>query len=180
MAINHSKTVFTGKIIRLDLENVTLPNGDVCDMEITYHPGGAVVAAINDNNEICILKQYRHAVRKWLWELPAGKNEPETSELDTAKRELEEEAGVQADEWQSLGVMYPSPGVFTEVIHLFLATKIRPAQQQLEHGEVIEIHWVKLSDAVKKVLSGEINDAKSCLAIIRAADRSGLLASITS
>ncbi len=168
MTINKSKSVYKGKIINLELENVTLPNGDVCDMEIVYHPGGASIVALNEHNQICILRQYRHALRDWLWELPAGKIEPDHEALETAKRELTEEAGLTAVRWHSLGVMYPSPGVMAENIYLFLARDLEVCKQDLEHGEVLEVHWLDINTAMRRVLNGEINDAKSCVGIMRA------------
>ena len=116
------KHVFTGRVIEVNVERVQLPNGAVADLEIIHHPGGAAVVALDDDNRICLLRQFRHAVDGWIWELPAGKIDNREPPLDTAQRELEEEAGMAAALWRSLGDYVSSPGVFTEVVHLFLAT----------------------------------------------------------
>jgi ADP-ribose pyrophosphatase len=104
----------------------------------------------------------------WLWELPAGKLEPGEPPLSTAQRELAEEAGVGARDWESLGTSLSSPGVFTEVLHLFLATSIVPATVAHERAEVIEIHWVPLEKACEWALSGAITDSKTVIGLLRA------------
>jgi len=175
MTINHKKSIYKGKVINLVVENVTLPNGDTCDLEIIHHPGGSAIVALNDNNEICLLKQYRQALRQWIWELPAGKIEPDADAFLTAQRELEEEAGVLAEKWQSLGLTHTSPGFFTENIYCYLAQNLKSTEQKLEHGEVLEVHWVDMAIAIRQVVTGEINDAKSCVGILRAANALGLL-----
>jgi 8-oxo-dGTP pyrophosphatase MutT (NUDIX family) len=91
---------------------------------------------------VCLLRQYRYVADGWLWELPAGKLEPHEDPQATAQRELAEEAGARAAQWRSLGSYLSSPGVFTEVIHLYLATEVLPAATAHEASEVIEVHWV--------------------------------------
>jgi ADP-ribose pyrophosphatase len=161
-------THFRGRVISLTVDEVTLPNGYRASLEIVHHPGGAAVVALDANRRVCLLKQYRHAAGQWLWELPAGKLEPGEPPLHTAQRELVEEAGVDAEHWQSLGTCVPSPGVLTEVVHLYLATGITPAQSAPEHGEVFEVHWVDLDEAYRQVLDGTIGDAKTALGVARA------------
>ncbi len=97
------RTVFRGRVITVNVETVRLPNGHVDDLEIIHHPGGAAVVAIDDEQRVCLLRQYRHAIGGWIWELPAGKLEPAEPPLDTARRELIEEAGAAAEDWVSLG-----------------------------------------------------------------------------
>jgi ADP-ribose pyrophosphatase len=159
---------FRGRVITVNVEQVTLPNGRRAALEIVHHPGGAAIAAIDAQQRICILRQFRHAGGGWLWELPAGKLEPGEPPLLTAQRELVEEAGVQASEWQSLGRILSSPGVFTEVIHLFLAQHLAPCPQAHEDHEVIEVHWIPLAEAWQRAVGGEFNDAKTVIGIVRA------------
>jgi ADP-ribose pyrophosphatase len=118
---------------------------------------------------VCLLRQYRHAAGGWIWELPAGKLEPGEPPLVTAQRELAEEAGVQAQRWSSLGTYVSSPGVFDEVIHVYLATGIEPAESAAEIDEVFEVHWLGLDVAVGRALTGEIRDGKTIVGLLRGA-----------
>lgn len=162
---------FRGRVIQVNVERVELPNGAVADLEIIHHPGGAAVVAINELGQICLLRQFRHAANGWLWELPAGKIDNREPPLATAQRELEEEAGVMAAQWDSLGDMVSSPGVFTEVIHLFLATGLRTAAAKPEEHEVLEVHWKSLDEVLEMARNGELRDAKSLVGVFRAAAR---------
>lgn len=164
-------SVFHGRVIQVNVERVQLPNGSVADLEIIHHPGGAAVVAIDARQQICLLRQFRHAADGWLWELPAGKIDNREPPLQTAQRELEEEAGTTAARWESLGDVVSSPGVFTEVIHLFLATGLRAVPARPEEHEVLEIHWKPLTEALHMAQSGEIRDGKSLVGIFRAAAR---------
>lgn len=163
------KKIYDGKIISLSLVTTLLPNNVEVDLEIIDHPGGAAVVAIDDQHQICLLKQFRYAFDEWLWELPAGKIDHCEPPAETAIRELSEEAGVIADEWQNLGMFISSPGVFRERVHLFLASSLRQVEHQQAEDEVIEIHWIPFDQAVQWVMSGKIKDGKSALAILKAA-----------
>lgn len=162
------RRVHEGRAVHLDLEQVVLPNGDAIELEIVRHPGGAAVVALDDRDRVCLLRQYRHAVGQWLWELPAGKLEPAEAPLPTARRELAEEAGVTASDWTPLGTMISSPGVFTEVVHLFLARGLLATKAAPEHGECLEAHWVPRREALRRALGGDIADAKTVIALLRA------------
>ena len=163
-----SRRIHTGRVVSLDLEQVVLPNGEAVELEIVRHPGGAAIVALDAGDRVCLLRQYRHATGGWICELPAGKLEPGDGPLETARRELAEEAGVAAAAWEPLGSMVSSPGVFTEVVHLFLARDLRDAPAAREHGELFEVSWVSLREAVRLALCGEISDAKTALGLLRA------------
>lgn len=170
----HSRT-FTGKIVTVSTQTMKLPNGQELEMEVVEHPGGAAVVAMNDKQQICLLKQYRVVFDDWFWELPAGKRDHGEPPLTTAHRELQEEAGVQASEWQELGSMVSSPGVFTEIVHLFLAQGLTLGETAMADDEVIaELQWVTLSQAREWAYDGVISDAKSVIAILRAAHVVGI------
>jgi 8-oxo-dGTP pyrophosphatase MutT (NUDIX family) len=171
MSIENQTTHFRGRVITLTVDDVILPNGHRTPLEIVHHPGGAAAVAIDDQNRVCLLRQYRHAAGEYLWELPAGKLEPNEPPLLTAQRELVEEAGVAAREWHSLGVFFSSPGVLTERIHLFLARGLIPAQAAPESAEVFEVSWVALPEAHRWALDGTINDGKTVIGLLRAFDR---------
>lgn len=161
-------TIYQGRIIRLDVESVTLPNGAVAELEIVHHPGGAAAVALDENGNVCLLRQYRHAAAGWLWELPAGKLDAGEAPLTAAQRELEEEAGVRATHWAPLGKYLSSPGVFTETLHLFLAQGLVPTTSQHEAHELIEVHWLPFDKAVAMAHAGEILDGKTVIGLLRA------------
>jgi ADP-ribose pyrophosphatase len=163
------RNVFTGRVIEVNIERVELPNGSVADLEIIRHPGGAAVVALDDSKRICLLRQFRHAVDGWIWELPAGKIDNREPPLETAQRELEEEAGMAAGSWRPLGDYVASPGVFTEVVHLFLATQLTPLPPRPEEHEVFEVHWLPFADVLRMADSGELRDGKSLVGVYRAA-----------
>jgi len=164
-----SRTVFEGRIVRLALEQVTLPNGAQVEFEIVHHPGGAGVVTIDADDRVCLLRQYRPAMRDWLWEIPAGKLDPGESPLVTATRELQEEAGVRAQDWQSLGKVVSSPGVFTEVVHLFLARTLAQVEASAEAHEAFEVHWLPFAEAVSHARDGRYEDGKTVIGLLRAA-----------
>jgi ADP-ribose pyrophosphatase len=166
-----SREVFRGRVTRLSVDTVELPNGHRTDLEILHHPGGAAAVALDESGRVCLLHQYRHAVGGRIWELPAGRLEPAETPVETASRELAEEAGVIAKEIMPLGVSVSSPGVFTERIHLFLATGLSTTPQAREAAEVFDVHWVPLAEAVRRCLEGEIDDAKTVVGLLRARHR---------
>jgi ADP-ribose pyrophosphatase len=159
---------FSGRVIRVTTDEVVLPNGHRALLEVVHHPGGAAAVALDDEQRVCLLRQYRYVADGWLWELPAGKLEPNEPPLVTAQRELGEEAGISARHWRSLGTVLSSPGVFSERLHLFLADGLAPAPSALEHAEVIEVHWISLALACDWALDGTITDCKTALGLLRA------------
>lgn len=159
------KTIYDGRVIKLNLEQVTLPNGQQSELEIIHHPGGVAILAMDTQQRICMLRQYRHATGGWLWEIPAGKHERGEEPGATAARELTEEAGMNAGKLVSLGRIVPSPGVLTEVVHLFLATDLTEVAQNHEAHEVIEVHWLAKAQIESMVQRGEINDGKTIAAL---------------
>jgi 8-oxo-dGTP pyrophosphatase MutT (NUDIX family) len=159
---------FRGRVITVTTDDVVLPNGHRAKLEVVHHPGGAAVVALDSKRHVCLLRQYRYVAGGWIWELPAGKLEPNEPPLETARRELVEEAGVSASHWNSLGTVLSSPGVFGEVLHLFQATGIEPSTAAHEHSEVIEVHWVPFEEAHEWALNGTIRDAKTIIGLVRA------------
>jgi len=163
------RTVFKGSVLDVGIESVTLPNGVQIDLEIVRHRGGSAAVALDADDRVCLLRQYRHAAGGWLWEIPAGKREADEDPEQTARRELADEAGVAAVRWTSLGDTVSSPAVLTEVIHLFLAQELSPVPAQREASEVIEVHWVPLGEALARAQRNEIRDAKTLIALYRTA-----------
>ena len=163
---NHSIR-FQGKIISVETAEVTLPNGTSMQIESVHHPGGAAVVAVDENNQICLLKQYRPVFDAWLWELPAGKIDDHEPPLETARRELTEEAGIVARDWQSLGYMLSSPGVYSEKVYLYAARELQQVDSAVEEHEIFEIHWLDVETVISMIANNEITDAKSVIAILK-------------
>ncbi len=162
--------IYDGRVIKVSVDTVVLPNGMRVPLEIVRHPGGAAVVAVDAQRRVCLLRQYRHAAGGYIYELPAGKLEPDEPPENTARRELAEEGSVTAAHWTSLGAYFSSPGVFTEVIHLFLATGLTQAASAPEPDEVFQVEWWPLELAVERARNGELADAKTVIGILRAAD----------
>jgi ADP-ribose pyrophosphatase len=162
---------------RLDVsrERVTLPNGREVVLDIVRHPGAAAVVPFVSQDEVLLIRQFRHAAGGTILEVPAGKLDPgDTPEL-CAHRELEEEAGRRAGRLVRLGRIFTTPGFTDEVIHLFAAFDLTPVPRRPQDDEVIEVVPMRLAHALELVWSGELSDAKSALALIHAAHRSGRL-----
>jgi 8-oxo-dGTP pyrophosphatase MutT (NUDIX family) len=162
------ETLFRGRIITLGVETVCLPDGRTFALEIVRHPGGAAVVALDERRRVCLVRQYRHAANGWIWELPAGKIDAAEAPERTAHRELREEAGVRAAHWLPLGCMHSSPGVFDEVIHLYLARDLSLREQQLDADEMLEVHWIDWDQALSWAIDGSITDAKTLVGLFRA------------
>jgi ADP-ribose pyrophosphatase len=166
-----TRTVFEGRVVRFGIESLVLPNGEPLELEIVRHPGGAAVVVLDENQRVCLLRQYRHAAGGWLWELPAGKLEKDEEPQATAARELAEEAGLRAEHWQKLGTALMTPGFCDEKIHIYLAGQLTLVRSQPERHELIEIHWLPFSEAIAQVHDGTIHDAKTMLGLLLAESR---------
>jgi ADP-ribose pyrophosphatase len=168
MGVEKVNTVFRGRVITVNVETVRLPNNHVVDLEIIRLAHGAATAAVDAQRRVCLIRQFRHAAEGWIWELPAGKVEASEIPQDTARRELSEETGTSAERWQPLGYYVASPGVFTELVYLFLAQGLDSVSIQHEPAELIEVHWVDLDEACQWALEGRVNDGKTALGLLRA------------
>ncbi len=165
------KTILNGRVFDITVENVTFPNGTNIDLEIVRHPGASAVVPLTEDGEVVMLKQYRHAVGGTLWEIPAGTFDAGEAPLTCAKRELIEETGFEAQAWEPIGAVVPLAGYSDERIHLFLARGLTPAAQSLDPDEIIEVHTIPLDRVVAMILEGEIEDAKTIVAIFRTLPR---------
>jgi ADP-ribose diphosphatase len=165
-----SRRVHDGRVIRLDLEKVRLPNGNEVTLEIVRHPGAAAVVPVDDEGQAILVRQYRHATGSWVLEVPAGKlDKPGESPEECARREVEEETGYRAGRMQPLGWIWTTPGFSDEKIWLFRASELERAEASLQADEVLTVVRLPLEDAVRRALEGEIQDAKSVCALVRAA-----------
>lgn len=154
-----------GKYIKFRQDEVILSNGNKTVRDVVVHPGAVAIAAINENNEVIMVKQYRYPIGQICYELPAGKLEPGEDPLQTAKRELEEETGFQAKEWEKLTAFYTAPGFTNEVIHLFLARGLKESQAHPDPDEIIEYESIHINSLRRKVDTGEVKDAKSMIGL---------------
>ena len=159
--INDRTTIYQGRVFELIRENVTLENGATTDVEYIEHPGAAAVIPFLDDSRIVLLRQYRHALKTHIWEIPAGTLDPREEIISCAKRELIEETGYSANGWQKLGEITPVPGYSDERIHIYLATELQSAEQDLDADEVIQVQDVEFKDAIDMIGNGAIQDAKS-------------------
>jgi ADP-ribose pyrophosphatase len=168
------RDIHCGTVVHLTIEDVTLPNGHAMSLEIVRHPGAAAVAALDANGAVTLLRQYRHAVGGYLWEVPAGKLDAGEPPASCAVRELAEEVGLAAERMEPAGSIVTCPGFCDEVIHLFVATGLTAVASARGADEVIDtVRSVPLSRAMEMIRDGEIRDAKTIAALVQADLRSG-------
>jgi len=165
--------VYHGRIISVDLDEVRFPDGSTGTLEMIRHPGASAVVPVlgepGDDPEILLIRQYRYAADQFLYEIPAGRLDPGESPADCARRELQEETGYSAERVEHVFTMYTTPGFTDEKIHLFVATGLVAGQAHREADEFMELVPTRLSRALSMVEQGEIQDAKTALALLYAA-----------
>ena len=160
---------YQGKILKMRVDRVELPNGNTATREVVEHPGGVTIAALTDNNELLFVRQFRYPYETVLLELPAGKLDPgENQPLEAAKRELQEETGAVGKDYISLGTFYPSAG-FNEVLHLYFCRVASIGASHPDEDEFIEPILIPIEKAVEMVLNNEIPDGKTQVAVLKAA-----------
>lgn len=168
-----SKEVFKGKIISVRHDTVRLENGRETLREVVCHPGAVAVLAFEDGH-IYFVRQFRYCTGMELLEVPAGKLEPGEDPEDAAMRELKEETGLACESLTELGRVYPSPGAYNEIFHMYFAKGLTQGEQTPDEGEFVTAEKISLGDFDKMVASGEIIDAKT-IAIVAMARARGLI-----
>ncbi len=163
-----SSRIHRGRVIDVSSERLRFANGRVYELDFVRHPAAAAVVAVDEAGRVCLVRQYRHGIGDFLWEIPAGKLDPGEAPDAGAVRELNEETGVTAHRWTPLGLYIPAPGIFTEVIHLYLARELEVGVPTPDADEELELVWMPFDEAIDKVLQGEWNDGKTALALLRA------------
>ena len=166
-----SRRIYTGRVVRLDVDTVRFPDGSTGQLELIRHPGAAaIVPCASDppgaDPTILLIRQYRYATGGQLWEIPAGTLDPGEDPEACARRELMEETGVTAARLQRLTSIWTTPGFTNEVIHLYLATGLTTGEPSRERDEFIEVVSQPLSSVLALIRDGEIRDAKSVVAIL--------------
>ena len=165
-----SKEIFDGVVLHVFNDTVSLPDGKKAPRELIRHVGAVCIIPVTDQNEVIVERQYRYPVGQVLREIPAGKlNSKSEDRLEAAKRELKEETGITADRWTDLGLFYPAPAYSDEAITLFLAEGLHEGAQQLDDDEFLYVDKVPLADLVRDATEGRIADAKTQIAVLRAA-----------
>lgn len=161
-----SEQVFRGKLLDVRRDRVRLPDGSEGVREYVVHPGAVVIIPVLGSGDLLFERQYRYPVGRAFLELPAGKIDPGEEIAVTARRELLEETGHEADDWRYLGVMHPCIGYSDERIEIFLARGLRRVSApQLDHGEFLDNLPLSLAAAVDAIRNGELTDAKTITAL---------------
>ena len=161
--------IYPGKIIRVEKWQVALPNGDTTMRELVKHNGASAIVPVDGAGMVTMVRQHRVAIDKCTWEIPAGKlDSPTEDPFDAAKRELEEETGLQAAHWQKLTSMYTTPGFCNERISIYLATGLSQHPSHPDADEFLRIKKIPLDDAIAQCMSGEIQDGKTLVGLLMA------------
>ena len=160
-----TKRIYSGKVLNLDLDTVGLPNGRTTDLEILRHPGASAVVPLKEDGRVVLIRQLRHAVGGFIYEIPAGKLDPQEDPRDCAARELEEEVGYRAGFLELLTSIWTAPGFTDEVIHIFLGTNLEKGIQALDQDEVLEIVEWPLEEAMARIQDDTIRDAKTIIGL---------------
>ena len=164
-----SESVFDGKILHITLDEVELENGKKSRREVVNHPGGVTVAALDEENNLYFVKQFRYPYKEVVLELPAGKLEKGSTPLENGKRELLEETGATGYSYISLGQVYPSPGYTSEIIHLYVCRVKTEGDSRPDEGEFLNVEKIPLDKAVEMVLNNQLPDAKTQIAVLKTA-----------
>ncbi|NLN49581.1 MAG: NUDIX hydrolase [Clostridiales bacterium] len=160
-----SDTVYDGKILRLDVETVLLPNDNTATREIVRHPGAVAILPVTKDGEIYFVRQYRKALDMELLEVPAGKLEKDEVPYECAMRELQEEIGFAADKLTLLGSFYSSPGFSNEIIYVYKAEDLTPSQLTPDEDEFINVVKLDIKESLKMLNKGLIRDSKTAIAL---------------
>ena len=162
------ETIYEGKILHIYRDDVLLPNGRTSVREVADHPGGVAIVALDENDNVLTVKQYRYVFSRVLEVIPAGKLERGEDPREAAIRELKEETGAEPETFLPLGKLLPAPGCYGETLHLFLAKGLKFSQQQLDPDEFLNVERVPFDEMVHRCVNGEIDDAKTVAAVLRA------------
>jgi ADP-ribose pyrophosphatase len=160
-----TKHIYKGRVVTLNIDTVTLPNGVTVDLETIRHPGAAAVVPMKEDGTVVLIRQFRHAAGGFIYEIPAGKLNPGEDPLSCAARELEEEIGYRAATFSLLSSIFTAPGFADEVIHVYKATGLTQGRQQLDRDEVLDVIEMPLADAIRKIEDGTIRDAKTIVGL---------------
>lgn len=162
-----SEKVFEGKVIKLRVDKVAMPDDTLATREVVEHPGGVGIVAVNDKDEIFLVRQFRKPIEKVIYEIPAGKLDSGEPHRECGIRELSEETGMKAENFEYLGYIYPSPGFVDEVTHVYYATGLTQGETHPDDDEYLDVECMPLERAYEMVMNNEISDAKSVFGILK-------------
>ena len=162
------REIYHGRIIDVQVDTVSLPNGNTSTREVVRHPGGVGILALDREGCAVLVEQYRYVFGRTLLEIPAGKLEPGEDPVAGALRELKEETGAVPDTFLPMGVTLPSPGCLSERLYLFLAKGLHMESQQLDEDEFLNVERIPFNEMVHRVMDGEIEDSKTIAAVLKA------------
>lgn len=162
-----SKLIYDGKILRLHVDTVELPNGKQGLREVADHPGGVAIVAIDNQGNLLTVKQYRYVFSRVVEEIPAGKLERGEDPRDAALRELKEETGATPAHFTDLGKLIVSPGAYGEVLYLYLAEGLDMGETSPDEDEFLDVIRTPFDEMVRRVLAGELSDAKTVAGILK-------------
>lgn len=161
-----SDRIYTGKTISLKVDTVEVPNRGYQKREIVEHNGAVGIVAITSNNKVVLVKQYRKAIEKELWEIPAGKIERGESPKECAIRELKEETGYSAENMKLIHKFYTSAGFSNQKIYIFLAENLTPGERDFDEDEFLEVHEIDKDEVYNMIEKNEIEDAKTSIGML--------------
>jgi ADP-ribose diphosphatase len=161
-----SRTLYRGRAVSLKLESLVEPGGVKTRREVVYHPGSVVLIPCLADGRVLLVRQYRHAARQLLWELPAGTLEPGEPPRHAAQRELAEETGFAARSMKLLCSFYPSPGILSEKMHLYEARGLTPRRAEADADERIRVRRFTRAELGRMIRSGRIRDAKTLVGLL--------------
>ena len=164
----NSQTIFSGRIIEVKKDDIQLENGKKSIREVVVHHGGVCVAAIDQEDRLLLVRQFRYPYGKELLELPAGKLEKDEDPRDSGLRELREETGLIPGVFESMGVSYSSPGILAEHIYLYFAKDLKQGPTQPDDGEFVETVWIPYPELMDMARRGEIVDGKTLAGLLKA------------
>lgn len=159
-------TLFKGKIVKVEEDIITLPTGQETMRETVIHEGGSAILPVDNEGNILFVRQYRHAAKCKVLEIPAGMAEKGEEPIECAYRELEEEIGFKSEKITNITNIYSSVGYSSEVINIYLAENLQKGKQCLDDGEIVEIEKYSLDTAINMIFSGEIIDSKTIVALL--------------
>ncbi len=162
------KDLFHGRVFSVHVDQVRLPDGSTSVREVIEHGGGAAVLALDGEENVLVVRQYRYVIGRTLLEIPAGKLDPGEDPAKAALRELKEETGAVPEEFGSLGKILPSPGCYGENLYLYYARGLRMEGQHLDAGEFLNVERIPFTEMLRRCLDGEIEDAKTVIAVLKA------------
>lgn len=166
-----SELIYDGRIMQVYKDDVILENGKHAVREYVHHNGGASILAVDEEDNVYLVTQFRYPYRKEIWEIPAGKLEKGEDPLSCAVRELEEEAGLKAEKFTLIAELYPTPAYTDEKLYVYLATNLSFTNAHLDEDEFLSVKKIPLCDALKMAKNGEIHDGKTLVALYSYAAR---------